>query len=80
MTSCPRATTRRPAICGVPVTNRVRLRVRIDHRLIAIDCKVPWQTALGMVFWARVLFLIVSATPLREHIALAIPRLGKNKT
>ena len=37
---------------------------------------VPWQTALGMVFWAGVLFLLVSATPLREHIALAIPALA----
>jgi AGZA family xanthine/uracil permease-like MFS transporter len=26
-----------------------------------------------MVFWSGVLFLVVSATPLREHIALAIP-------
>jgi AGZA family xanthine/uracil permease-like MFS transporter len=34
---------------------------------------VPWQTALGMVFWAGVLFLLVSATPLRERIATAIP-------
>ena len=34
---------------------------------------VPWQTALGIVFWAGVLFLLVSATPLREQIALAIP-------
>jgi adenine/guanine/hypoxanthine permease len=40
---------------------------------IVIQDKVPWQTALGMVFWAGVLFLVVSATPLREHIALAIP-------
>src|SRR6476659_10135361 len=40
---------------------------------IVIQQHVPWQTALGMVFWAGVLFLIVSATPLREHIALAIP-------
>src|SRR5437773_6311912 len=40
---------------------------------ILLQSKVPWQTALGMVFWAGVLFLIVSATPLREHIALAIP-------
>ena len=40
---------------------------------IVLQGKVPWQTALGMVFWAGVLFLIVSATPLREHIALAIP-------
>lgn len=34
---------------------------------------VPWQTALGIVFWAGVLFLLVSVTPLREQIALAIP-------
>src|SRR5207344_778307 len=40
---------------------------------IVVQGKVPWQTALGMVFWAGVLFLLVSATPLREHIALAIP-------
>ena len=40
---------------------------------IVLQSKVPWQTALGMVFWAGVLFLIVSATPLREYIALAIP-------
>jgi len=40
---------------------------------IVLQAKVPWQTALGMVFWAGVLFLVVSTTPLREHIALAIP-------
>jgi len=40
---------------------------------IVIQDKVPWQTALGMVFWAGVLFLAVSATPIRERIALAIP-------
>src|SRR5580765_2332706 len=40
---------------------------------IVLQAKVPWQTALGMVFWAGVLFLVVSATPLRERIALAIP-------
>src|SRR5436190_6337746 len=40
---------------------------------IVIQSKVPWQTALGMVFWAGVLFLLVSTTPLREQIALAIP-------
>lgn len=34
---------------------------------------VPWQTALGVVFWAGVVFLLVSATPLRERVALAIP-------
>ena len=40
---------------------------------IVLQDQVPWQTALGMVFWAGVLFLVVSATPLREQIALAIP-------
>src|SRR3954470_7257182 len=40
---------------------------------IVLQSKVPWQTALGMVFWAGVLFLVGSATPLREQIALAIP-------
>jgi adenine/guanine/hypoxanthine permease len=40
---------------------------------IVLQARVPWQTALGMVFWAGVLFLAVSTTPLRERIALAIP-------
>src|SRR6476659_2347465 len=40
---------------------------------IVLQGKVPWQTALGIVFWAGVLFVVVSATPLRERIALAIP-------
>src|SRR5499426_4729082 len=40
---------------------------------IVIQQHVPWQTALGMVFWAGVLFLIVSATPLRDAIATGIP-------
>jgi AGZA family xanthine/uracil permease-like MFS transporter len=40
---------------------------------IVLQDGVPWQTALGMVFWAGVLFLLVSATPLRERIATAIP-------
>ena len=34
---------------------------------------VPWQIALGIVFWAGVLFLLVSITPLRERIATSIP-------
>ncbi|HEX6622239.1 MAG TPA: NCS2 family permease, partial [Pyrinomonadaceae bacterium] len=35
---------------------------------------VPWPVALGIVFWAGVLFLVVSLTPLREAIARAIPK------
>ena len=40
---------------------------------IVVGQQVPWPTALGMVFWAGVLFLAISATPLRERIATAIP-------
>ena len=40
---------------------------------IVLGQKVPWPTALGIVFWAGVLFLLVSVTPLRRNIALAIP-------
>jgi len=34
---------------------------------------VPWPTALGIIFWAGVFFLLVSVTPVRESIAKAIP-------
>ena len=40
---------------------------------IVLQDKVPWPTALGIVFWAGILFLVISATPLRERIAMAIP-------
>ena len=40
---------------------------------IVIQQQVPWPTALGMVFWAGVLFLLVSVTPVRERIATAMP-------
>lgn len=41
---------------------------------IILGQQVPWQTALGIVFWAGVLFLVVSATPLRAAIARVIPK------
>jgi adenine/guanine/hypoxanthine permease len=40
---------------------------------IVLGKGVPWPTALGAVFWAGVLFLIISITPVRESIAKAIP-------
>src|SRR5213593_1757963 len=46
---------------------------------IILTQKVWWQVALGIIFWAGVLFLLVSVTPIRETIAKAIPselRLG----
>src|SRR6476469_8133502 len=38
---------------------------------IVLQQHVPWPVALGMVFWAGVLFLVVSITPLGARIALA---------
>ncbi len=46
---------------------------------IILTQTVWWQVALGIVFWAGVLFLVISITPVRETIAKAIPaelRLG----
>ncbi|HEX8000592.1 MAG TPA: NCS2 family permease [Pyrinomonadaceae bacterium] len=40
---------------------------------IILGQKVPWTVALGIVFWAGVLFLLVSVTPVRATIARAIP-------
>src|SRR5687767_1415748 len=40
---------------------------------IILNQGVWWQTALGIVFWAGVLFLLISVTPVRETIAKAIP-------
>jgi len=41
---------------------------------IILQQKVWWQVALGIIFWAGVLFLLISVTPVRETIAKAIPR------
>jgi adenine/guanine/hypoxanthine permease len=41
---------------------------------IILTQKVWWQTALGIIFWAGILFLLVSITPIRETIAKAIPK------
>src|ERR687886_3025324 len=40
---------------------------------IILGQKVPWPVALGIIFWAGVLFLLISVTPVRASIAKAIP-------
>src|SRR6476659_4506801 len=40
---------------------------------VILTQKVWWQVALGIIFWAGVLFLLISVTPVRETIATAIP-------
>lgn len=41
---------------------------------IVLGQKVPWPTALGIVFWAGVFFVGVSATGLRVAVVRAIPK------
>src|ERR1043165_803714 len=40
---------------------------------VILTQKVWWQVALGIIFWAGVLFLLISITPVRDTIAKAIP-------
>ncbi len=40
---------------------------------LIINGGIAWPVALGIIFWAGVLFLLISGTPLRERIAMAIP-------
>jgi AGZA family xanthine/uracil permease-like MFS transporter len=39
-----------------------------------IGMKVPWQVALGAVFWSGIIFLILSVFNIRTYIVRAIPR------
>lgn len=39
-----------------------------------IGMKVPWQVALGAVFWSGIIFLLLSVFNIRAHIVRAIPR------
>ncbi len=40
---------------------------------VILNQKVPWPVAMGLVFWAGVLFLILSLLPVRMAIVHAIP-------
>ena len=41
---------------------------------IILGQQVPWPVALGMVFWSGLVFLVISLTPLRERILMAVPK------
>jgi AGZA family xanthine/uracil permease-like MFS transporter len=47
---------------------------------IVLTMGVPWQVALGCVFWSGVIFLLISLSTLREKIINAIPRGVKTGT
>lgn len=41
---------------------------------VVIGMKVPWETALGAVFWSGIIFFILSVFKIRTYIVKAIPR------
>lgn len=41
---------------------------------VCLGAGVPWQTALGLVFWAGVLFLLLTVTGARRRVVQAVPR------
>ncbi|HEY0782364.1 MAG TPA: NCS2 family permease [Thermoanaerobaculia bacterium] len=41
---------------------------------ICLGAKVPWQTALGLVFWSGVIFVLLTVTGVRRVLVRAVPR------
>lgn len=41
---------------------------------VVLGMKIPWQTALGAVFWSGIVFLLLSVFNVRTHIVKAIPK------
>ncbi|MEO5684083.1 MAG: NCS2 family permease [Chitinophagaceae bacterium] len=41
---------------------------------VVLGMKVPWQTALGAVFWSGIIFLLLSVFNIRAYIVKAIPK------
>ncbi|MFG1481383.1 NCS2 family permease [Halobacteriovorax sp. HFRX-2_2] len=41
---------------------------------LILDQKIPWEQALGLVFWSGVVFVILSVTPFREKLVKSIPK------
>ncbi len=41
---------------------------------VVLGMKIPWQTALGTIFWAGIIFLLLSIFNIRTKIVKAIPR------
>jgi len=41
---------------------------------VVLGMKVPWETALGAVFWSGIIFLLLSMFNIRTYIVQAIPK------
>ena len=41
---------------------------------VVLGMKLPWETALGAVFWSGIVFLLLSIFNIRTYIVKAIPK------
>lgn len=41
---------------------------------VVLGMKIPWETALGAVFWSGIIFILLSVFNVRTHIVKAIPK------
>jgi adenine/guanine/hypoxanthine permease len=48
--------------------------------VVCMGMKVPWQTALGVIFFSGVIFLVLTVTRVREQIVNGIPDCLKHST
>ena len=48
--------------------------------VVCMQMKVPWQTALGVIFFSGVIFLVLTVTRVREQIVNGIPECLKHST
>jgi AGZA family xanthine/uracil permease-like MFS transporter len=48
--------------------------------VVCMEMKVPWQTALGVIFFSGVIFLVLTVTRVREQIVNGIPDCLKHST
>src|SRR4029077_17659112 len=47
---------------------------------VCLNMRVPWRTALGVVFFSGAIFLVLTVTRLREQIVNGIPECLKHST
>ena len=48
--------------------------------VVCMQMKIPWQTALGVIFFSGVIFLVLTVTRVREQIVNGIPDCLKHST
>src|SRR5947209_19767213 len=48
--------------------------------VVCMGMKIPWQTALGVIFFSGIIFLVLTVTRVREQIVNGIPDCLKHST